>query len=134
VKPLGPFAEPYVEACRAARLRRRPEVLGQDAGRLERGDYYAYRDMVPPAAGTVRVALLAEPRTVVIGGDRMWWVPRLDQLLERLAAALGRRSNGGPAHVREVIGRMLAERLRVADRSWEEVALELMVEQETAGR
>lgn len=130
--PLDPFAEPYVEACRFARLRRRPELLGQDALRLERGDYYAYRDTVPPAPGTVRVALLGEPRTVVVASDRMWWLPRLDQLLDRLEAGLCRGSAGGQAQqVREDIARQMAARIRDRDRSWEEVTLELLLEQES---
>lgn len=127
--PLSPFAEPYVEACRFARLRRRPELVGQDALRLERGDYYAYRDTMPPAPGTVRVALLGEPRTVVIANDRMWWIPRLDQLLDRLEAALG----WGAAGVREAIARQVAARMRDREEgSWEEVTLELLLEQESA--
>jgi len=134
VNPFGPFAEPYEEGCRAARLRRRPELLGRDALRLERGDYYAYRDMVPPAAGTVRVAFLGEPRTVVTANERMWWVPRLDQLLDRLEAALGPRSAGGPAQVREDIARQMAARMRDREGSWEEVALELLLEQESTAR
>ncbi|TMC10436.1 MAG: hypothetical protein E6J41_08265 [Chloroflexi bacterium] len=131
---LGRFNAAFVEACRVARLRRWPERLGQDALRLERGDFYGWRDTVPPAPGTVRVTLIGEPRPVVIAHDRVWWVPQLDQLLERLEGAISRRTSGSPAHVRELIARMLAERLRATDRSWEEVALELMIEQETAGR
>src|SRR5262249_13395666 len=57
--PLGPFTEPYVEACRAARLRRWPERLGQGALRLERGDFYAWRETLPrPALGPLHVSLL----------------------------------------------------------------------------
>ena len=39
---LGRFNAAFVEACRVARLRRWPERLGQDALRLERGDFYGW--------------------------------------------------------------------------------------------
>jgi hypothetical protein len=101
---------------------------------LERGDYYGWRDVLPRAPKTVRVALLAEPRTVAIAHDRVWWVPRLDQLIERMEAALNRRSAGPSVAVRERFAGLLTERLRDRDASWEEVVLELLLEHEAAGR
>ena len=69
---------------------------------------------------------------MVIAPDRMWWVPQLDQLLERVEAAVSRQSGAATSQVREVIATQLAARIR--DRSWEEVALELLLEQEGTGR
>lgn len=118
----------FVEACRLARLRRRPDRLGQEAVRLQRGDLYAWREGLPSSPGVVRLALIAEPRSVFIVDDRVWWVPRLDQLLARLEAVVRRREPQRPAQqVREWLALRLAEQMRERERSWEEAALELLV-------
>src|SRR5437660_4860598 len=67
---LGPFTPAYVERCRVARLRRRPDQAGADARRLERGDFYAWRLGPPGVSGSVRVSLIVEPRTVDNVGER----------------------------------------------------------------
>lgn len=122
----GRFTEAYLEACRAARLRRWPERMGREALRLQRGDVYAWREGRSPGRGTIHVALISEPRTVFIADDRIWWVPRLDQLLERLEAAL-RRREPDRRRAREWIALRLAERVRERDWTWEEAALDLLV-------
>ncbi len=129
---LGGFGEAYVERCRTARLRRWPGRLGSDALRLQRGDLYAWREGLPRAPGELRVSLLAEPRTVGIVADRIWWVPRLEQLLDRLEAAARLQDADLPRQrARERIALRLADRLHEWDESWEEVALDLL-EQDAA--
>jgi len=124
---LGPFTPAYVERCRVARLRRRPDQAGADARRLERGDFYAWRLGPPGVSGSVRVSLIVEPRTVYIVDDRLWWTPRLDQLLQRVEALARQRPPVPDGSVREWIARRLAGSLRDAADSWEEAALDLLL-------
>jgi hypothetical protein len=124
------FVDAYLESCRAARLRRSPDRVGREALRLERGDLYAWREGVPPSPGAIRLSLIGEPRTVFIVDDRIWWVPRLEQLLERLEATIHRRAHGqGPQQAREWIALRLAEQMREREWSWEEAALALLLAQ-----
>jgi hypothetical protein len=67
---------------------------------------------------------------VFIVDDRIWWVPRLEQLLERLEATIHRREHGqGPRQAREWIALRLAEQMREREWSWEEAALALLLAQ-----
>jgi hypothetical protein len=123
------FTDAYLESCRAARLRRWPERAGREALRLERGDLYAWREGVAPSSGAIGLSLIAEPRTVFIVDDRIWWVPRLEQLLQRLEATILRRDSvAGVAAARESIALQLAGRVRERDWSWEEAALALLLD------
>jgi len=124
---LGPFTPAYVERCRVARLQRRPGEAGADARRLERGDFYAWRLGPPGVSGSVRVSLIVEPRTVYVVDDRLWWTPRLDQLLQRVEALATKHPTVPDASVREWIARQLAGSLRDAADSWEEAALDLLL-------
>lgn len=131
---LHHFSNEYIERCRAARLRRWPDRLGRDAQRLERGDLYAWLEGLPPAPLAVTVSLLAEPRPVWTT-DRLWWVPRLEQLLERTEQiALRRNGDLTRQEAREEIARGLAALLREREGSWEEIALDLMLEREARDR
>jgi hypothetical protein len=124
------FTDAYLESCRAARLRRAPDRVGREALRLERGDLYAWREGLPPSRGATRLSLIAEPRTVFIVDDRIWWVPRLEQLLERMEGTIRRREPAlGAQPAREWIALRLAERMREREWSWEEAALALLLEQ-----
>jgi hypothetical protein len=123
---LGPFTPTYVERCRAARLLRRPGQVDAEARRLERGDCYAWRLGSPAASGGVRVAQVVEPRTVYIVTDRLWWTPRLDQLLHRVEVEMRRRSAVPGCSAREWIARQLADRVGHAA-SWEEAALDVLL-------
>jgi hypothetical protein len=128
---LHRFTDGYVERCLAAKLRRWPERLGRDALRLEKGDFYAWPEGLPVAPGAIRVALLSEPRPVWTT-DRIWWIPRLDQLLERLEQGALRRDADLTTHeARHQIALQLAALVRGRDGSWEEIALDLMLERES---
>jgi hypothetical protein len=124
----GRFTDSYLWACRAIRLRRWPDRPGREALRLQRGDIYAWWEGPATARGTIHVAMISEPRTVFIADDEVWWVPRLDQLLDGLEAAV-RRREPDPRRAREWIALRLAERVRKRDWSWEEAALDLLMAQ-----
>ena len=130
---LAAFSPVYVERCRVVRLRRRHGQMGADARRLERGDFYAWREGMGAEEGRVRVSLISEPRTVYIADDRIWWVPRLDQLLQRLEF-VARGQAGNVAAVRAAIAQQLANRLHDAEGSWEETALDLLLAGEASAR
>lgn len=127
---MARFTDVYLESCRAARLRRWPDRVGPEARRLDRGDLYAWREGAPSSPGAVRLSLVAEPRTVFIVDDRLWWVPGLEQVLDRLETTIRRRE---PAvtrrRAREWVALRLAERIREGERSWEEAALALLLDQ-----
>jgi hypothetical protein len=80
----------------------------------------------------LRVSVIGEPRTVLIADDRMWWVPLLGQVFERLEAAIVRQWPAWTVgEVREHVALQLARRFGgESQRSWEEIALELLVEVE----
>lgn len=122
----GPFTSAYVERCRVARLLRLPGARGEEARRLERGDFYAWRIGPPGLPGSVRVSQIAEPRTVYIVNDRLWWTPRLDQLLHRIELAARKRAVPSDG-VREWASRQLASVLARTAVSWEEAALEVLL-------
>ena len=125
---MARFTDAYLESCRAARLRRSPDRVGAEALRLERGDHYAWREGMPPASGATRLSLIAEPRTVFIVDDQIWWVPRLEQLLDRLERTIRRREPElGPQLARERIALQLAERMHQRAWSWEEATLALLM-------
>ena len=127
-RPRGPGDEltgAYVEACRLARLRRWPGRVGQDVLRLQVGDLYAWREASLP--GT-QITFLTQYRPVYIAADRLWWLPRLDQLIDRLGAVARQRwpEESARQH-RERIGLQLVEGIRQRDQSWEEAALEVLM-------
>jgi hypothetical protein len=125
------FDVTYLERCRVARLRRWPDRTGTAALRLERGDLYAWREGLPPTPGEIVVSLLAEPRPIFIAPNRIWWVPRLEQLLERLE--LIQRRDAPALSAREARGRIaiqLVDRVRERDEPWVETALSLVMERE----
>jgi hypothetical protein len=125
------FTETYVERCAAARLKRWPERLGRDALRLERGDLYAWREGLLPAPGPIHVSHLGEPRPLWTT-ERIWWVPRPEQLLERLEqAALRHNAKLTRQEACEQIALQLAARARESEGSWEEIALDLLLERES---
>jgi hypothetical protein len=78
-------------------------------------------------SGSVLVSQIVEPRTVYIVDDRVWWTPRLDQLLQRVEALVSKRPTVPDGSVREWIARQLAGSLRDAADSWEEAALDLLL-------
>lgn len=123
----GPFTPAYVERCRVARLPRWPGPIGPPARRLERGDFYAWRLGPPTVSGSVRVSQIVEPRTVYTVDDRLWWIPRLDQLLDWLEMVARTHATVPGDSVREGIARQLAGRLSHAAGSWEEAALDLLL-------
>jgi hypothetical protein len=128
---LHSFTDEYLARCRTQRLKRWPERQGRDALRLERGDLYAWAVGLAPTPGAIHVSLLAEPRPLWTT-DRIWWIPRLEQLLERMEqAALLRHGDLTRLEAREEIARQLAALLRERDGSWEEIALDLMLERES---
>ena len=125
---VGPFREEFVEACRVARLRRHPQHAGQAGLKLGRYDFYGWKDTWHGEVPELHVAVIADPRPVVIVHDRTWWVPRLDQLLECLETAVSLRRPGGCVEeVREFVVTQLVH--RIGDRRWEDVALEMLLEQ-----
>ena len=123
--PGSHLSRGYVERCQLARLRRWPDRVGRESLVLRRGDLYAWREASLPEA---LISLVAEPRLVVVDGDRLWWVPRLDELLERVELAARERWPEELTQVlRERIARCLAEQLRERQQSWEEAALDLLL-------
>jgi hypothetical protein len=122
------FSAAYVEACRVARLRRTLAGFGQDAVRLRLGDSYAWREGVPGGDGGIRVSCIDSPRPMRISDDRIWWVPSLDQLLERLEVLVIRELGIDRRKARECIARWLAEATQGRDWSSEEAALALLME------
>ena len=125
------FADTYVERCTAARLKRWPERLGRHALRLEQGDFYAWREGLVPTPGAIRVSHLGEPRPLWTT-ERIWWVPRLDQLLERLEQAQRHNAELSRQEARERIALQLAARVRESEGWWEEIALDLLLEWESS--
>jgi hypothetical protein len=128
------FTDEYLARCRTLRLKRWPERLGRDAQRLERGDLYAWPEGLAPTPGAIHVSLLAEPRPLWTT-DRIWWIPRLEQLLERMErAALRRHGDLTRQEAREEIARQLAALVLKGEGSWEEITLDLMLERESRDR
>jgi hypothetical protein len=124
---LGRYGDAYLERCRIARLRRWSGRMGAEALKLQRGDLYAWREGLPPAPGAARISLLAEPRTLLIATDRIWWVPRLEQLLELLEQREQRRAPGLSTHqVRGRVALQLADQVHAREETWEEAALSLL--------
>jgi hypothetical protein len=114
-----------VTHCRESRLPRWPDRLGPEALRLAHGDLYAWRDTSPTAGA--RIALLGDFHSVFISTGMLWWLPRLDQLLEQLQLAAERRwPDRRPPQCRAGIGLQLVERMREREWSWEEAALDLL--------
>jgi len=115
----------YVERCQLAQIRRWPDRFGREALQLQRGDLYAWRETTRPEA---HISLVTDSRSAVIDDDMLWWLPRLDELLERVELAARQRwSEELTPVLRERIAQRLAEQLREREQSWEEAALDLLL-------